>query len=207
MFDWKTVVALGDKLPRSAVKSRKQGGASVAYVDGHHVISAANRIFGYGMWRTEILGLDLVENVEITNSNGKSGWRVGYICRMRVTVRGSSQPVGEASYEDVGFGAGTDYNSLGGAMESASKEALTDAMKRCLRNLGNQFGLALYDKDQVDVMDAQFDIVDAQRRIIMHPSATADDMRDAFAAQTYDVLKDIYRRVVARAKAEVQGQG
>lgn len=202
MFDWKTQVALGDKLPRGSVKTRKQSGANVAYVDGHHVISAANRIFGYGMWRTEILGLDLVENAEVTKE-GKSGWRVGYLCRMRVTVRNEAGD--EASYEDVGFGSGTDYNSLGGSIESASKEALTDAMKRCLRNMGNQFGLALYDKEQADVMDAQFDIVDAQRRIIMHPSATADDMRDAFAAQTYDVLKDIYRRVVARAKAAQQG--
>ena len=38
--------------------------------------------------------------------------------------------------------------------ESAIKEAETDAMKRALMTFGNQFGLALYDKDQKNVVDS-----------------------------------------------------
>ena len=40
-----------------------------------------------------------------------------------------------------------------GAHESAIKEAETDATKRALMTFGNQFGLALYDKEQREVAD------------------------------------------------------
>ena len=39
------------------------------------------------------------------------------------------------------------------AHEGAIKEAETDAMKRALMTFGNPFGLALYDKAQVNVVD------------------------------------------------------
>jgi hypothetical protein len=41
--------------------------------------------------------------------------------------------------------------ALGEALESAAKEAETDAMKRALMTFGNPFGLALYDKTQANV--------------------------------------------------------
>jgi hypothetical protein len=52
--------------------------------------------------------------------------------------------------EGSGAGHGIDAD-LGQAHESAIKEAETDAMKRALMTFGNQFGLALYDKQQREV--------------------------------------------------------
>jgi recombination DNA repair RAD52 pathway protein len=44
------------------------------------------------------------------------------------------------------------------AHESASKEAVTDALKRTLRTFGNPFGLALYDKSRENVGDPEADL-------------------------------------------------
>ena len=55
--------------------------------------------------------------------------------------------MGDSIVEDVGYGVGNSYNGFGDAFESAAKEAVTDALKRCLRSFGNAFGNCLYDKD------------------------------------------------------------
>ena len=54
--------------------------------------------------------------------------------------------------EGTGYGSGI-AKDLGDAIESALKEAETDAMKRALMTFGNPFGLALYDKTQASVSD------------------------------------------------------
>jgi recombination DNA repair RAD52 pathway protein len=54
----------------------------------------------------------------------------------------------------MGSGHGIDVD-CGLAHESAVKEAETDAMKRALMTFGNPFGLALYDKEQRQVAEAQ----------------------------------------------------
>jgi DNA repair and recombination protein RAD52 len=200
MFTTMQTLQLGDKLQGEHVKTRKQGGAQVSYLEGHTAIAAANRIFGYGCWETKIMSLTCEEKTEVSNTNGKQGWRVGHLCMLEVTVYNADRSVA-VKYQDVGFGSGTDYSSLGGAVESSTKEAMTDALKRCLRYLGNQFGLALYDKDQTDVLVAGgFDAGDAQRRILAHPAVTIEEIREAMAVDTYDTLKAIYKRVADRGK-------
>jgi DNA repair and recombination protein RAD52 len=73
------------------------------------------------------------------------GWGVTYTAKVRVSVGGIFHDgVG------AGHGIGTD---LGLAHESAAKEAESDARKRAMMQFGNQFGLALYDKEQANVAD------------------------------------------------------
>ncbi len=135
---------LGKKLDRSNVKSRKQGGVTVSYVDNHHVISEANRIFGHDGWTRETIDIRPVsEKVRKIGQQQHDGWGVSYIARVKVTVHGVVR-------EGCGAGHGIDRD-LGQAHESAIKEAETDAMKRALMTFGNTFGLALYDKTQSDV--------------------------------------------------------
>ncbi len=43
--------------------------------------------------------------------------------------------------------AGHTPHGIHSCIELATKEAVTDALKRCLRYYGNKFGLSLYDKD------------------------------------------------------------
>lgn len=143
--------ALDAKLDASHVKQRKQGGRAVSYVEGWHAIAEANRIFGFDGWTRETVETKET-NRELLTLKGESGeyqqWRVGYLCRVRVVARGIVR-------EGTGFGSGiANQNALSDAIESAVKEAETDAMKRALMTFGNPFGLALYDKAQENVEKA-----------------------------------------------------
>jgi recombination DNA repair RAD52 pathway protein len=52
-------------------------------------------------------------------------------------------------FSDVGFGDAVDYSgSEISTHELAMKEAVSDGVKRALKNLGDQFGLGLYDAER-----------------------------------------------------------
>lgn len=143
---------LADKLDPKHVKGRSQGGQSLSYIEGWHAIAEANRIFGFGAWERELVqwsetNRDLVDVTK--NNRTEKQWRVGYVAKVRITVHGEG---GARSREGIGFGSGfARDNALGEAIESAIKEAETDAMKRGMMTFGNQFGLALYDKTRANV--------------------------------------------------------
>lgn len=52
-----------------------------------------------------------------------------------------------AFHEDVGIGEIVNCPSRASAIDKCRKEAVTDAVKRCLRYFGNSTGNCLYDKD------------------------------------------------------------
>jgi DNA recombination protein Rad52 len=133
------------------VSSREKGsGVWLSYVEGHRVIQSLNEIYP-NAWSFEIKDLSsLYPYRQIKNKTGKDGWEVGFMCQGRLTI--SYALAASKVYEDVGFGSGISYNSPYDSYESAGKEAVTDCLKRCAKNLGNTFGLALYDKDQEAVL-------------------------------------------------------
>lgn len=135
---------LAQPLDRARVKTRTDGrGGSLAYLETHDVIRTANDIFGFGKWGHEVVELRHVGQVVVHNKDKKAGTSVGYVCVVRLTVEGCVPVSG------VGFGDATEYRESGPvtAHELAAKEAESDALKRALKNFGDQFGLALYDKD------------------------------------------------------------
>lgn len=143
------------------VESREGfNGQVLSYLTGHHAIAEANRIFGFDGWDTEILVLREVNRLEYIKPKYKSGDQekpmvnISYICNLRVTVRSKT---GVSVHEDTGFGDGSGgqtAHGFNGAIELASKEAVTDAIKRCLRHFGNQFGNTLYEKDGAKPVDS-----------------------------------------------------
>lgn len=146
MFSAEQTAALAAPLPRAHVKQRLQGGRQVSYIEGWQAIAEANRIFGFGGWTRETIELRCVAEKEREIGSSKAqGWGVTYIARVRVMV-------GNICREGSGAGHGIDRD-LGQAHESALKEAETDAMKRALMTFGNPFGLALYDKEQANVVE------------------------------------------------------
>lgn len=136
-------VMLAAPLNASNVKSRQQSGRSLSYVEGWHVIAEANRIFGFDAWARETVYCREVCRYETKSSKGGTNWKVGYEAKVRITVGGVVR-------EGTGHGNGT-MGDLYDAIESAAKEAETDAMKRAMMTFGNPFGLALYDKTQENV--------------------------------------------------------
>lgn len=146
IFTDKQLVELQEPLSQQVVKTRSQSGRNLSYIEGWWAIHEANRIFGFGCWHQEIVDIKCVsERERKIGRDQKPGWGVSYIASIRVTVNGVKR-------EGVGAGHGIDVD-LGQAHESAIKEAATDAMKRAFMTFGNQFGLALYDKDQRNVED------------------------------------------------------
>ena len=110
------------------------------FIEGWHAIAEANAIFGWDGWSYRI------EDMTQTNMDHQGDlWQVGYMAVVTVTV-------GDASRQGTGFGQGHSKQK-GDAIESATKEAETDALKRALRSFGWRFGLALYDKTKANVSD------------------------------------------------------
>lgn len=112
------------------------------YVDGLHVIREANRIFGFNGWSYTVERLEQTHSGVYQIGPGKEQFRCSFLCAVRVNVGGVIRE-GLA----VGTGNGKPENA-GDVIESAVKEAETDALKRALRTFGNTFGLALYEKDK-----------------------------------------------------------
>lgn len=135
------------KLDPANVKNRDQGGGKVQYIEGWHAIQTMNDIFGHANWDRETVYIKQVCHYEAANKNGGINQIIGYEAKVRVivTIEGN-----EFVREGTGFGSGISKD-LFSAIESAGKEAETDAMKRALMTLGNPLGLALYDKKRENV--------------------------------------------------------
>lgn len=142
-FSKDQIEALNAPLSRSFVKTRQ----NFSYLEAWHVIAEANRIFGFDRWCSETAETRcVVERERLVGKQATPGWSVTYIARVRISV------LDTITREGCGSGHGIDID-LGQAHESAIKEAETDARKRALMTFGNQFGLALYDKEQTNVAD------------------------------------------------------
>lgn len=133
---------LAEPLSGDVVRERKQAGRQLSYVEGWYVIQQANRIFGFNGWNRHTLELKPV--CDPKQKGTKALWEVGYMAKVRIEALGVVR-------EGTGFGSGHD-KSLPMAIESAIKEAETDAMKRAFVTFGDVFGLALYDKEQTNVI-------------------------------------------------------
>lgn len=134
---------LAKNLEPKHVQPAKTYGPKGDYIEGWHAIAEANRIFGFNGWSYKIISLDQVNLDLAKDRNGNDQWQAGYTCMVTVEALGQTR-------EDVGFGSGFDKQK-GSAVEGATKEAVTDALKRALRTFGNPFGLALYDKSRANV--------------------------------------------------------
>lgn len=130
------------KLSDKYVRSRELNGTTLSYMEGWHVISEANRIFGFDAWDRASLNRTCVWQGE---DGGR--YRCVYAVKVRITVRAGEVFVVR---EGTGTGEGSGYRP-GDAHDIAIKAAETDATKRALATFGNPFGLALYDKEKLGV--------------------------------------------------------
>ncbi|NBK98109.1 MAG: DNA repair protein Rad52 [Erysipelotrichia bacterium] len=140
MFNDNQIATLNQELDGNRVKTREKGNINLSYLEGFDVIETANKIFGYGNWSYSITKLEQVSQEQNQNQN----FVVCYKAIVNVIVHDTGH-LKQIYREDVGTGTGI-AKTLADAHEGASKEAVTDSLKRALRTLGNQFGLSLYDK-------------------------------------------------------------
>ncbi|MCI3271434.1 Rad52/Rad22 family DNA repair protein [Streptomyces cylindrosporus] len=113
------------------------------------------RIFGFEGFAVETQALDLVHehgnpNYRKKNKAGEeygptyTAWTIVYRAQVRLTVKTTTgQTI--ATFEDAAAGDAVNQPSVGDAHDLAMKTALSQALKRCAVNLGDQFGLSLYN--------------------------------------------------------------
>lgn len=139
---------LSEALDPKRVKQREGGGGKgLSYIEAHDAIRTANEIFGIGGWGYETMELKLL-GVDPISRDGKKGFKAAYSALVKVTIHvGKTGKTDTVTFSDVGYGDGQDYSGSSlTVQELAMKEAVSDGVKRALKNLGDQFGLSLYDK-------------------------------------------------------------
>ena len=140
MFNQEQLQLLNQELDNSRVKTRSKGNIQLSYLEGHDIINTANKIFGFGNWSYSVTSLEVVSHEVNQNQNNV----VCYKAVVQIQIHNTNHTL-DVNRQDVGFGTGV-AKSLADAHEGAAKEAVTDAIKRCFRSFGNQFGNSLYDK-------------------------------------------------------------
>lgn len=97
-------------------------------------------IFGFDGFDVETKSLELVRELEPT----KGRWTIVYRAEVRLSIKVDGEVI--AVFEDAAAGDAINQPSIGDAHDLAMKTALSQALKRCAANLGDQFGLSLYGK-------------------------------------------------------------
>ena len=143
-FTPEQIAQLDQPLDPKRVKHRQGGGGmQLSYLKGHDAIDTANKIFGYGNWGYDLMGVEL-QNVQSEDGGVIGGY---YAARVKLTVVGCV-PVTEEGVCPIQ--EGRNPRARVDAHDMARKGAITDALKRALRCFGDQFGNSLYDNELVD---------------------------------------------------------
>lgn len=114
------------------------------------------RIFGFEGFTVETLSLELVherpdQRKKKNSSDTYTAWTIVYRAQVRLTVKDKDgHPI--ATFEDAAAGDAVNQPSVGDAHDLAMKTALSQALKRCAVNLGDQFGLSLYNDGSRDAV-------------------------------------------------------
>lgn len=127
-----------------------------SHVSQQDVTAHLIRMFGFGNFDTEVLNVELVfERPTLSISKGKdkpdpNRYDVCYRALLRLTIR-DEHGNRVCSYED-GSTATAQNQTQGDGHDLAYKSAISLAKKRCAINLGDQFGLSLYNKGQTKAL-------------------------------------------------------
>ncbi|KAF8155767.1 recombination protein Rad52 [Crassisporium funariophilum] len=129
---------LNQKLGPEFISQRQgPGGPKLTYAEGWKIINLANEVFGFNGWSSSIVSLT-TDFVDYTEESRR--YNIGVTAIVRVTLRDG------VFHEDIGYGMAENVKGKGQALDKCKKEAVTDGIKRALRNFGNLLGNCLYDK-------------------------------------------------------------
>lgn len=127
-------------LPINPARVKQKEGKD--HVEAWDIRRYLNRIFGFGGW--DLTYPEIVMLREVPNPQREGRWTVVYRATARLVVKNPDGTPG-AVFEDGAAGDGINL-PLGSAHDFALKTALSQALKRVAVNLGDQFGLSLYNK-------------------------------------------------------------
>lgn len=123
----------------------------MSYVEAYEIRAHLTRIFGPLRWDEVVTDQRQVFEAErVTDRLDKDGfpiskWTVCWYAHCTLTIRSTSGKV-LATYGEGATGDAQNFPSRSDAHDMAVKTAASQALKRCAMNLGDQFGLSLYQK-------------------------------------------------------------
>ncbi len=151
-FTRRQLDALACDLDTAMVRQRKQAGgitahgerrvARLSYVEGWVVIHLLNTVFGPDGWGHE-LEREHIYHWTGKDKRGNDRRECESVCMVRLVIPGKP--------DTVEVGGGNGFGST--CTQDALKEASTDGLKRCAKNLGWSMGLALYDRAKKHIKD------------------------------------------------------
>jgi recombination DNA repair RAD52 pathway protein len=143
--------------PKRVLRDNK----GMSHLPAFDVVAHLTRIFGFEGWDKSIVNLHMVsEQLEdyTKDNQPRQGWTVTYACMMRLTIKvpdefGNWETV--KTIEDGATGSAHHMPLRGDAHDFAMKNAISYAIKRCAKDLGDQFGLSLYNKGDTSALVQQ----------------------------------------------------
>lgn len=121
--------------PQRISQRKGGGGRSLSYLEAWDVKAHLIRVFGFGGFSSDVLSAELMFEDQVGNN-----WNVGYKVILRFTL-GQDRFI---TYTEAAVGSAS-LPQRGEAHDMAVKTAESDALKRAAINLGDQFGLSLYN--------------------------------------------------------------
>jgi hypothetical protein len=113
----------------------------MAHLEAWDVRAMLIRIFGFGGFSLDLVDLALIHDLETSTRAGKAARKVAYRATVTLTIHDLGCTYTEAA---VGESVMPEFK-WGDAHDMAIKTAESQALKRCSVNLGDQFGLSLYN--------------------------------------------------------------
>ncbi|HEY9371296.1 Rad52/Rad22 family DNA repair protein [Streptomyces sp.] len=138
-----------------------EDGKGHSHVSQQDITAHLIRVFGFGSFDTDIVKVECVfEQPRMTQDGKQTGrWDVCYRALLRLTIRDADG--NEVCHYEDGSTATAQNQTRGDAHDLAYKSALSLAKKRTAINLGDQFGLSLYNKGQMTAL--------VQRTLVLPP--------------------------------------
>jgi hypothetical protein len=155
-------------------------GKGHSHVSQQDITAHLIRVFGFGSFDTDIIKVECVYEQERSDKNGvlTGRWDVCYRSLLRLTIRDAAG--NEVCHYEDGSTATAQNQTRGDAHDLAYKSALSLAKKRAAINLGDQFGLSLYNKGQTDALVRGTLVLPAKPEDAEKP---AGDVQDGVAQQ------------------------
>lgn len=117
-------------------------GKGFAHVEAWDIRRHLIRVFGFGGFDTDLIEARLVAQIDIPAGN-KTRYTVVYQVSVKLTVKVDGIELGH--WHGTAIGDATNQPGLADAHDLALKTADSQALKRAAVNMGDQFGLSLYN--------------------------------------------------------------
>ena len=179
-----------------------------SHVSQQDVVAHLIRVFGFGNFDIQVLNTELVFEEPSTDKDGQirvGRWDVCYKALVRLTIKAPDGTI-LAHYENGSTGVAQNQ-SRGDGHDLAYKSAISLSVKRSAINLGDQFGLSLYNKGQREALVmaslAYVEKEDVQENITQQVSLGNDETEKEPESETDKPADKVNPPEIAASKPKV----